>query len=62
MNYNFCLFFNFFVPKYMFLKNLNGEIFLKTLWVFLLGLPNQKMTSATLNTSFQIDLRKFVND
>jgi hypothetical protein len=46
----------------MFLKNLNGEIFLKTLWVFLLGLPNQKMTSATLNTSFQIDLRKFVND
>jgi hypothetical protein len=30
------------------------------LWVFFLGLPNLKMTSATLNTSFHIDLGRFI--
>jgi hypothetical protein len=42
MDYNFCLFFNFFVPKKYFLKVLDGALFLWTLWVFLLGLPNLK--------------------
>jgi hypothetical protein len=40
----------------MSLKVLDGAIFLKTLWVFLLGLPNSKMTPTTLNTSSHIDL------
>jgi len=62
MNYNFCLFFNFFVPKASFFKVLNGALFLWTLWVFFLQLPNLKMTSTTLNTSFHIDLGKFVGD
>jgi hypothetical protein len=40
----------------MSLKVLDGAIFLKTLWVFLLGPPNSKMTSTILNTSSHIDL------
>jgi hypothetical protein len=44
------------------LKVLDGAIFLKTLWVFFLGSPNSKMTLATLNTTFQIELGRFVND
>jgi hypothetical protein len=46
----------------MLLKVLDGTLMLWTLWVFLLGLPNLKMTSTTLNTSFHIDLRRFVGD
>ncbi len=45
----FLFVFQFFVPKAYFLKVLNGALFLKTLWVFLLGLPNFKMTLTTLN-------------
>ncbi len=45
-----------------FLKVLDGALFLWTLWVFLLGLSNQKMTSTTLNTNFHIDLWRFVGD
>jgi hypothetical protein len=56
------LFFNFFVPKELFLKFLDGAISLWNLWVFLLGLPNQKMTLATQNTNFHIDLGRFVGD
>jgi hypothetical protein len=44
------------------LKVLNGALFLWTLWVYLSGLPNLKMTLARLNTSFDIDLGRFVND
>jgi hypothetical protein len=44
------------------LRVLNGALFLRTLWVFLLILPNLKMTLATLNTNFDIDLGKFVSD
>jgi hypothetical protein len=44
------------------LKVLDGALFLWTLWVFLLGLSNQKMTSTTLNTNFHIDLWRFVGD
>jgi hypothetical protein len=62
MSYNFCLSFNFFVPKTYFLKVLDGALFLRTLWVFLLRLPNSKMTSITLNTSFHINLGRFVTD
>jgi hypothetical protein len=62
MSYKFCLFLNFFVPKTYFLKVLDGTLLFWTLWVLLLELPNQKMTSITLNTSFHIDLGKFVND
>jgi hypothetical protein len=57
----FLFFLNFFVPKAYFLKVLNGALFLSTLWVFL-GLPNQKMTLVTLNTSFHINLGRFVGD
>jgi hypothetical protein len=62
MNCNFCLFFNFFVPKAYFFKVLDGALFLWTFWVFLLWLSNFKMTSTTLNISFHIDLGKFVSD
>jgi hypothetical protein len=50
------------VPKAYFLKVLDGALFLWTLWVFLLELPNQKMTSATLNIGFHIDLGRFAGD
>jgi hypothetical protein len=46
----------------MFLKALNGLLFIWTLWIFLSGLPNLKMTLATLNTSFHIDLKRFMGD
>jgi hypothetical protein len=62
MSCNFCLFFNFFCPKNVFLKFLNGALFLWTLWVFLLGFPNFKMILVTLNTSFHIDFDRFVGD
>ncbi len=62
MSCNFCLFLNFFVPKTHFLKILNVALFLWTLWVFLLGLANLKMTLATLNKTFHIDFGKFVGD
>jgi hypothetical protein len=52
--------YNFFVPKTYFLKVLNGALFLKTLWLFFLGLLNLKMTLTILNTSFHIDLGRFV--
>ncbi len=51
-----------FCPKTIFLKVLDGALFLCTLWVFLLRLPNLKMTLTTLNTSFHIDLGRFVGD
>ncbi len=62
MSCNSCLFFKFFVPKSCFLKVFDGALFLWTLWVFLLGLPNQKLMLVTLNTSFHIDLGRFVGD
>jgi hypothetical protein len=46
----------------MFLKALDGALFLWTLWVFFLGLPNFKMISTTLNLSFHKDLGRFVGD
>jgi hypothetical protein len=50
-------------PKtYVFESSRWGALFLWTLWVFLSRLPNQKMTLVTLNTSFHIDLGRFVND
>ncbi len=62
MSCNFCLFFKLFVPKAYFLKVLDGAFFLWTLKVFLLKLLNLKMTSATLNTNFHINLGRFVGD
>jgi len=56
------LFFKKIVPKAYFLKVLNMALFLWTLWVFFLGLSNFKMASTTLNTSFHIDLGRFVGD
>jgi hypothetical protein len=50
------------VPKEFFFKFLDGALFLWTLWGFLLGLSNLKMTSTTLNTSFHIDLGRFIGD
>jgi hypothetical protein len=44
------------------LKVLDGAFFLWTLKVFLLKLLNLKMTSATLNTNFHINLGRFVGD
>ncbi len=54
MQFNF--FFNCFVPKAYILEVLDGALFFWTLWVFLLRLPNQEMTSTTFNTRFHIDL------
>ncbi len=48
--------------KHIFWKLYMGHLFIWTLWVFLLGLPNKKMTLVTLNTSFHIDLGSFVGD
>jgi hypothetical protein len=48
--------------KAYFLKVLDGPLFLWNLLIFLLGLPNQKMTSVTLNINFHIDLGRFVGD
>ncbi len=62
MTYIFYFIFNFFVPKTYFLKVLDGTLFLWTLWVFLLGLPNLKMTLVTLNICFHIYLGRFVGD
>jgi hypothetical protein len=46
----------------VFLKVLDGALFLWTLWGFFLRLPNFKMTLTTLNTKFCIDLGRFVSD
>jgi len=46
----------------VFLKALDGPLFIWTLGVFLLGLPNLKITLTTLNINFHIDLGRFVND
>ncbi len=54
--------FLFYFQFFLFLKVLDGALFLWTLWVFLLELPNLKMTSNTLNTSFHIDFERFVGD
>jgi hypothetical protein len=62
MSYNFYLFFKKIVPKAYFLKILDGALFLWTLWVFLLGLPNQKMASITSNTNCHIHLGRFIGD
>jgi hypothetical protein len=62
VNCNFKLFFKSFVPKAYFLKILNMALFLWTLWVFFLRPSNLKMASITLNTSFHIDLGRFVGD
>jgi hypothetical protein len=51
-----------FVPKAFFFKVLDGALFVWTLWVFLLGLPNFKLKSTTLNTSFHIDLGRIIGD
>jgi len=58
----FLFLFQFLCPKSIFLKVLDGALFLWTLWVFFLGLSNLKMASITLNTSFHIDLGRFVGD
>jgi hypothetical protein len=62
MSRNFCFFKKILCPKSIFLEVLNGALFLWTLWIFLLGLPNLKNKSVTLNTSFHIDLGWFVGD
>jgi hypothetical protein len=50
-------------PKSIFFESSRwGALFLWTLWVFFLRLPNKKIALATLNTSFHIDLGRFVND
>jgi hypothetical protein len=62
MSCNFILFLKILIPKAYFLKVLDGALFLWTLWVFFLGFPSFKMTSTTLNTSFHIDLGRFIGD
>jgi hypothetical protein len=62
MSCTFCLLFKKIVPNAYFLKVLDGALFLWVLQVFLLGFPNQKMTSATLNINFHIDLGRFISD
>ncbi len=42
MSFNYCLFFKKIVPKSFFKKALYGLLFIWTLWVFFLGLPNLK--------------------
>jgi hypothetical protein len=45
-----------------FLKFLDGALFIRMLWVFLLGFKILKMTLVTLNINFHIDLGRFVGD
>jgi hypothetical protein len=56
------LFFKKNSPKTYFWKVLDGALFLWILWLYFLRFPNQKMTSATLDTNFHIDLERFVGD
>ncbi len=48
--------------EHMFLKVLFGALFIWTLKVVLLGLPNWKMTLAFVNVSVDVDLWGFLND
>jgi hypothetical protein len=59
MNY---IFFSISLSQKHFFESFTWGIIPWTLWVFLLGLPNYKMTSIALNTSFHIDLGIFVGD
>jgi hypothetical protein len=43
-----------------FLKASHGILFMWTLWVFLLGLANDKMTSTSFDVSFDLGLGGFV--
>ncbi len=53
----------FFCSKSICFESFRWNIIHKNfLWVFLLGFSNFKMTSATLNTSFHIDLGMFIGD
>ncbi len=54
----FVLFFKFFAPIFIYLKALDGPLFIWTLWVFLLGLPGLKITSNTLNINFSHKFEK----
>jgi hypothetical protein len=62
MSYSFSFVFSICLSqKHVFVKALHGLLFIWTLWIFFLGLPNFKMTLTTLNTSFHIDLGRFVD-
>jgi hypothetical protein len=62
MNYNFCLFFNFFVPKAYGFESVTWGIIHMDFVGFLFRTSKLKMTSATLKTSFHIDLGRFGDD
>jgi len=52
----------FFVSEAYFFESFTWGIIHMDFVGFLLGFPNLKMTSTTLNTSFHIDSGKFVGD
>jgi hypothetical protein len=63
MSYNFCLFFNFFIPKKIFFENFKFGMILMDFVGFPFRtskLKNDKST--TLNTSFHIDLGRVIGD
>jgi hypothetical protein len=60
MSCNFCLFFNFFVPKTFVFEIFRWGIILMNFVGF--RTSKFKMTLTTLNTSFHINLGRFVGD
>jgi hypothetical protein len=54
--------FQFLCSKSIFFESFRWGIILKDFVGFILGLPNLKMTLTTSNTSFHIDLGRFVGD
>ncbi len=62
MSYNFCLFFNFLVPKAYVFENFTWVIIHIDFVGFFLGFPIKKMTLTILNTSSHINWGRFVGD
>jgi hypothetical protein len=62
MSYKFCLFFNFFVLKTYFLSFRWGIIPMDFVGFLFRDCKLKNDISATLNTSFHIDLGRFVGD
>jgi hypothetical protein len=62
MSCNFCLFFNFFFQKSYVFESFRWGINPLDFVGFFFRIPKLKMTSITLNTSFHIDLGRFIDN
>jgi len=62
MSWNFCLSFNFFVPKAYVFESFRQDIISLDFVGFPFKISKLKNALATLNTSFHIDLGRFAGD